>query len=40
MRKLAKKMRSQVEEAEDDLVEVRRDDKTIRTFTIPFENYI
>lgn len=40
MRKLAKKMRGQVEEAEDSLVEVRRDDKTIRKFSIPFENYI
>ena len=39
MRKLAKKMRWQVEEAEDDLVEVRRDDRTIRKFTIDFDNY-
>lgn len=40
MRKLAKKMRAQVADAEDDLVEVRRDDKTINTFTIDFENYV
>jgi len=40
MRKLAKKMRGQVEEAEDDLVEVRRDDKTIKKFTIPFDNLV
>ncbi|USN57334.1 MAG: ABC-F family ATP-binding cassette domain-containing protein [Candidatus Peribacteria bacterium] len=40
MRKLAKKMRGQVEEAEDDLVEVRRDDKTIKKFSIDFENFV
>lgn len=40
MRKLAKKMRWQVAEAEDDLVEVRRDDKTIKPFTIECENYV
>lgn len=40
MRKLAKKMRWQVAEAEDDLVEVRRDDKTIKPFTISCENYV
>ena len=32
MRKLAKKMRGEVAEAEDNLVEVRRDDKTIARF--------
>ncbi len=40
MRKLAKKMRGQVEEAEENLVEVRRDDRTIRKFHIEFENYV
>lgn len=40
MRKLAKKMRAQVEEAEEDIVEVRRDDQTIRKFRIAFDNYI
>lgn len=35
MRKLASKLRDQVEEAEDDMVDVRKDDKTIRDFTIP-----
>lgn len=40
MRKLAKKMRWQVEEAEDDIVEVRRDDKTINHFHIDFPNYV
>lgn len=40
MRKLAKKMRAQVEEAEEEIVEVRRDDQTIRKFHIAFENYI
>lgn len=40
MRKLASKMREEVEEAEENKVEVRKDDKTITPFTIPFENYI
>jgi hypothetical protein len=40
MRKLAKKMRGQVAEAEDELVEVRRDDRTIKPFEIPFPNYV
>jgi ATP-binding cassette, subfamily F, member 3 len=35
MRKLASKLRDQVEEAEDNMVETRRDDRTIRDFTIP-----
>lgn len=40
MRKLASKMRDEVEEAEENKVEVRKDDKTITAFTIPFENYV
>lgn len=40
MRKLASKMRDEVEEAEDNKVEVRKDDKTITPFTIEFENFI
>lgn len=40
MRKLASKMRDEVEEAEENIVEVRKDDKTIKAFTIPFENYV
>lgn len=35
MRKLAKKMRDEVQEAEKNMVDVRKDDKTIRNFTIP-----
>ncbi len=35
MRKLASKLREQVEEAEENIVEIRRDDKTIRDFVIP-----
>lgn len=35
MRKLASKLREQVAEAEEDMVDVRRDDRTIRDFTIP-----
>lgn len=35
MRKLASKLRDQVAEAEEDMVDVRKDDKTIRDFTIP-----
>ena len=38
MRKLASKMRDTVEEAEDNKVEVRKDDKTISKFEIEFEN--
>lgn len=38
MRKLASKLRDQVEEAEDEMVDVRRDDKTIRDFTIPTQD--
>ncbi len=39
MRKLASKLRDQIEEAEDEMVDVRRDDKTIRDFTIPAQEY-
>jgi ATPase subunit of ABC transporter with duplicated ATPase domains len=39
MRKLASKLRDQVEEAEDDIVDVRRDDRTIRNFEIPAQEY-
>lgn len=39
MRKLASKLRDQVEEAEENMVEVRRDDKTIRDFIIPAREF-
>ena len=35
MRKLASKLRDQVADAEENMVDVRRDDRTIRDFTIP-----
>lgn len=35
MRLVAKKMRAKVEEAEEDMVDVRKEDKAIRSFTIP-----
>ncbi|OHB20394.1 MAG: hypothetical protein A2854_01430 [Parcubacteria group bacterium RIFCSPHIGHO2_01_FULL_56_18] len=35
MRLVAKKMRTKIEEAEEDVVDVRREDKTIRNFAIP-----
>ena len=35
MRMVAKRMREKVEEYEENKVEVRREDKTIRPFTIP-----
>ncbi|MFZ3044241.1 MAG: ABC-F family ATP-binding cassette domain-containing protein [Minisyncoccia bacterium] len=35
MRLVAKKMRTEVEEMEEDIVDVRKEDKTIRPFTIP-----
>ncbi|MFA6918526.1 MAG: ABC-F family ATP-binding cassette domain-containing protein [Patescibacteria group bacterium] len=38
MRKLAKKLRDEIEEQEDNIVDVRREDKTIRNFTIPEQN--
>lgn len=40
MRKLASKMRDEVEEAEENKVAVRKDDKTIANFNIEFDNYI
>ncbi len=40
MRKIANKMREEVEEAEDNKVDVRKDDRTIRPFVIPFDNYV
>jgi ATP-binding cassette subfamily F protein 3 len=38
MRVVAKKMRTQIEEMEEDKVETRREDKTIRPFTIPVQD--
>ncbi len=35
MRMVAKRMRDEIEEMEDDIVDVRKEDKTIRPFTIP-----
>jgi len=40
MRKLASKMRDEVEEAEENKVEVRKEDKTIKPFTLEFDNYV
>ena len=40
MRKLASKMRDEVEEAEDNKVTVRKEDKTITPFMIEFENFV
>lgn len=40
LRALAKQMREDVEEFEDNKVEVRREDKTIRNFTIPHQKDI
>ncbi len=40
MRKLAKKMKEEVELAESNKVEIRKDDRTISKFTIPFNNYV
>ncbi|MDD4333148.1 MAG: ATP-binding cassette domain-containing protein [Patescibacteria group bacterium] len=40
MRKLAKKMRDETEELEDNMVEVRREDKTIKDFTIPEQDIV
>lgn len=39
MRKLASKLRDQVSDAEENMVEVRRDDRTIRDFTIPAQTW-
>ena len=40
MRKLASKLRDQVEEAEENMVEVRREDRTIRDFEIPTQDIL
>lgn len=39
LRAVAKRMRESAEEAEEDMVTVRREDKTIRDFTIPVQEY-
>lgn len=39
MRKLASKLREEVEEDEENMVDVKRDDKTIRPFTIPAQEW-
>ncbi len=39
MRKLASKLKDQVEEDEENMVDVKRDDKTIRPFTIPAQHW-
>lgn len=39
MRKLASKLRDQVSEAEEDMVDVRRDDKTIKDFEIQAQEF-
>jgi len=38
MRKLAQKMKEETEDLEENMVDVRREDKTIRDFTIPFQD--
>lgn len=40
MRKLASKLRDEVAEAEENMVDVRRDDRTINDFTIPAQEVI
>lgn len=40
MRKLAAKMKDEIEDAEENKVEVRKDDKTIAPFHIEFENLV
>jgi ATP-binding cassette subfamily F protein 3 len=40
MRKLASKLRDQVEDAEENMVDVKRDDRTIRDFLIPAQEYV
>lgn len=40
MRKLASKLKDQVEEAEDEMVDVRQEDKTINNFSIPAQSDI
>jgi len=39
MRKLASKLRDEVAEAEDNMVDVRRDDRTIKEFVIPAQPF-
>jgi len=39
MRKLASKLREEVEENEENMVDVRREDRTIREFTIPSQEF-
>jgi ATP-binding cassette subfamily F protein 3 len=40
MRKLASKLRDQVEDAEENIVDVRREDRTIRDFEIPNQDIV
>ncbi len=40
MRKLAQKMKQETEEMEENKVDVRRDDKTIKNFEIPFQDIV
>lgn len=40
MRKLAKKLKDETIELEEDMVDIRREDKTIRDFTIPTQDII
>ncbi|MFA4846145.1 MAG: ABC-F family ATP-binding cassette domain-containing protein [Patescibacteria group bacterium] len=40
MRKLASKLRDEVAEAEENMVDVRRDDRTITDFTIPSQPFV
>ena len=39
LRGVAKKMRESAEEAEENIIDVRREDRTIRTFTIPMQEF-
>lgn len=40
MRKIAKKMKAEIQEAEENVVEVRKDDKTIAPFTVDAPNLV
>jgi len=40
MRKLAKKLKDETEDLEENMVDVRREDKTIRDFTIPVQDIV
>ncbi len=40
MRLVARRMRDKAEELEDEMVDTRKEDKTIRSFTIPFETEV